>query len=267
MSRDPRAGGVASTYGDVGVCVGDDHVAEVELRRPPENFFDQALIACVADALEALDAEPACRVVLLCAEGRHFCAGADFRSPGGDARGDSSRHLYDEALRLFRTRKPLVAVVQGAAVGGGLGLALAADFRVAAPEARFAANFARLGFHHGFALGETLPRLVGPQRAAELLYTGRRVKGDEADAMGLCDRLVPLPDLRPAARAFALEIARSAPLAVVSIRETLRAGLAERAAAAMARERREQERLQGTADFREGVAAMAARRLPAFRGR
>ncbi|MDX1650480.1 MAG: enoyl-CoA hydratase/isomerase family protein, partial [Myxococcota bacterium] len=221
MSGEPRGegAGVAAAYGDVAVALGDDFVAEVELRRPPENFFDRVLIASLADALEALDAEPACRVALLCAQGRHFCAGADFRAPGGGAGDAGGRHLYDEAVRLFRTRKPIVAAVQGAAVGGGLGLALAADFRLAAPEARFAANFARLGFHHGFGLGETLPRVVGPQRAAELLYTGRRVPGDEALAIGLCDRLVPQADLRDAARAFAVEIARSAPLAVASIRE------------------------------------------------
>ncbi|MDX1650560.1 MAG: enoyl-CoA hydratase/isomerase family protein [Myxococcota bacterium] len=255
-----------ASFGDVAVALGEDHVAQVELCRPPENFFDRALVASLADALEALDAEDGCRVVLLCAQGRHFCAGADFRARDGgvDAPG---RHLYDEAIRLFRTRKPVVAAVQGAAVGGGLGLALAADFRVAAPEARFAANFARLGFHHGFGLSVTLPRVVGAQQAALLLATGRRVKGEEALALGLCERLVACERLREEARALAREIAGSAPLAVASIRETLRRGLAARVAEALARERTEQERLQRTEDFREGVAAMAARRPPDFRGR
>jgi 2-(1,2-epoxy-1,2-dihydrophenyl)acetyl-CoA isomerase len=161
----------------------------------------------------------------------------------------------------------VVAAVQGAAIGGGLGLALWPDFRVAAPEARFSANFAKLGFHHGFGLTVTLPRVVGQQRALELLYTGARIDGERAHAIGLVDRLVPLAGLRDAARAFAAEIAASGPLAVDAIRETMRGALAEEIRAATKRERSEQDRLQHTADFREGVAATAERRAPMFRGR
>ena len=138
------------------------------------------------------------------------------------------------------------------------------DFRVAAPEARFSANFARLGFHHGFGLSVTLPDIVGRQRAMDLLYTGRRVKADEALAIGLCDRVVPAEALRAEARALASEIAISAPLAVESIRETLRGDLAGRIQRATDREKAEQERLQRTADFKEGVAAMSERRPPNF---
>jgi enoyl-CoA hydratase/carnithine racemase len=265
MSREETAVEPFGTYGDVCAELGADHVAQLEIRRPPANFFDRALIASLADALEALDAEPACRVVLIASRGKHFCAGAQL-GRGGDGVPAGGRHLYDEAVRLFATRKPLVAVVQGAAVGGGLGLALAADFRVAAPEARFAANFARLGFHHGFGLTVTLPRVVGAQRALELLYTGRRVAGEEALALGLCDRLAPRERLRDEARALAREVAVSAPLAVEAIRATLRGGLADAVRSATAHERAEQERLQASADFREGVAAMAERRVPRFRG-
>ncbi len=167
---------------------------------------------------------------------------------------------------MIRTRLPIVAAVQGAAIGGGLGLALAADFRVAAPEARFSANFARLGFHQGFGLSVTLPALVGQQRAAELLYTGRRVPGDEAVAIGLADRSAPLGEVRDAAIAFAAEIAASAPLAVASIRETLRGDLADRVVVATERELAEQTRLRATDDFAEGARAMAQRRTPDFTG-
>ena len=152
--------------------------------------------------------------------------------------------------------------MHGAAVGGGLGLALTADFRFAAPEARFSANFARLGFHQGFGLSVTLPRLVGQQAAADLLFTGRRVKGDEAMRLGLADRLVGRDELRVEAR----EIAGSAPLAVRSIRATLRGDLADQVEAAVAHEHWEQNRLQRTADFAEGSRAMAERRTPEFRG-
>jgi enoyl-CoA hydratase/carnithine racemase len=142
-----------------------------------------------------------------------------------------------------------------------------ADFRVASPQARFSANFARLGFHHGFGLSVTLPRLVGHQVAQDLLYTGRRVPGEAALALGLCDRLVSADALRDEASRWAREIAESAPLAVVSIRQTLRGGLAEEIQKATDHERAEQGRLQRTEDFREGIAAMAERRTPSFRGR
>ena len=253
-------------YGDVTVKTGSDFVATVEVHRPPNNHFDLALIASLAGAFEELDRDGVCRAIVLCAEGKHFCAGADF---GGRRDGVTAgqRHLYEEAVRLFEARTPVVAAVQGAAIGGGLGLAMAADFRVASPEARFSANFARLGFHHGFGLTVTLPAAVGQQRALELLYTGRRVAGDEALRIGLCDRLAPAEDLRAQAHALAADIAASAPLAVRSIRETMRGDLAERVRAALVRERAEQERLNRTDDFREGVAATAERREPHFTGR
>jgi 2-(1,2-epoxy-1,2-dihydrophenyl)acetyl-CoA isomerase len=253
-------------YGDVTVKTDGDLVATVELHRPPNNHFDLALIASLADAYEALDREGACRAIVLCAEGKHFCAGADF---GGRRDGVTAgeRHLYEEAVRLFEAHTPVVAAVQGAAIGGGLGLAMAADFRVASPEARFSANFARLGFHHGFGLTVTLPRAVGQQRALELLYTGRRVSGEEALRIGLCDRLASAEDLRAQAHAFAAEIAASAPLAVRSIRETMRGDLAGRVREALVRERAEQERLNQTEDFREGVRATAERREAHFTGR
>ena len=255
------------SFGDVHIDLDDDCVALAEIRRPPHNYFDMHLIGSLAEAFEALDADPRCRAILLCSEGKSFCAGAQLGG-GGGARpvpvSEPGRHLYDEAVRLFSTRTPVVAAIQGAAVGGGLGLALMPDFRVAAPEARFSANFARLGFHQGFGLSVTLPDLVGQQRAMELLYTGRRVKGEEALALGLCDRLVSQDQLRGEAHTLASEIAKSAPLAVASIRETLRGELPSRIRAATDREKVEQERLQKTADFKEGVRAMAERRTPNF---
>jgi 2-(1,2-epoxy-1,2-dihydrophenyl)acetyl-CoA isomerase len=249
---------------DVGLEVGADHVATVEIRRPPNNFFDADLIGDLADALDHLAAGDT-RAVVLCSAGRHFCAGANFGA-GGRGESDAAR-LYAEAVRLFRQPLPIVAAVQGAAVGGGLGLALAADFRVAAPEARFAANFARLGFHQGFGLSVTLPRVVGAQMALELLTTGRRIGGEEARRIGLADRLVPTDHLRAEARALAAEVAASAPLAVRAIRATLRGDLADQVTAAVDHERAEQERLMRTDDFREGVAAVAERRPGRFTGR
>src|SRR5258708_39989550 len=135
-------------FGDVSVNFGDDFVATVEWHRAPNNFFDLAMIRALADVLEALDADPRCRAAVLCSEGKHFCAGANLAggrdlSETTESKGDAG-HLYDEAVRLFSNKTPLVAAVQGGAIGGGLGLAMVADFRIAGPDARLSPNFARL---------------------------------------------------------------------------------------------------------------------------
>jgi enoyl-CoA hydratase/carnithine racemase len=219
------------------------------------------MISALADALEELDRNDECRCVVLTAEGKNFCAGADF---SGNASPYSTADLYNAATRLFCTNKPFIAAVNGAAIGGGLGLALSADFRIASPESKFSANFAQLGFHHGFGLTVTLPRLVGEQKASELLYTGRRVNGAEALEIGLIDQLVPHDEIESAAFALAAEIASSAPLAVESIRATLRNGIAEKVAQATQHEMAEQTRLKATADFAEGTKAVSQRRPAEF---
>jgi enoyl-CoA hydratase/carnithine racemase len=249
-------------FGDVTAMPVGGHVAEVELHRPPANYFDAPLLEAVVEAVRWAE-DAGCRVVVLCSEGRHFCAGLDFGSTATPDT-DALRLLYRQALALVAQPLPLVVAVQGAAVGGGLGLAMAGDFRVGSPSSRFSANFARLGFHQGFGLSVTLPRVIGRQRALELLTTGRRIGGEEAHRIGLCDRLAEDP--RAEAHVLAAEIAASAPLAVRSIRATLRAGLVDRFAEALDHERTEQVRLMATADFAEGIAASAARRDPRFTG-
>jgi 2-(1,2-epoxy-1,2-dihydrophenyl)acetyl-CoA isomerase len=256
-----------TTFGDVSVWPGGDLVAIVEIGRPPDNFFDAGLITSLADAYAWLDGQPEFRAAVLCSDGKHFCAGADFTGRSGRSGTGGAKELYAAAARLFEARTPVVAAVQGAAVGGGLGLACAADFRVASPQARFCANFARLGLHHGFALTVTLPAIVGEQRALDLLCTGRRVGGEEAARIGLADRLADPEGLRAAAHELAAEIAAGAPLAVRSIRATMRGTLADRARAAMDTELAEQDRLRQTADFAEGIRASAQRRPPRFEAR
>jgi len=243
----------------------DNGVATVELCRPPNNFFDLAMIRRIADLYAHLASDTDARVVVLCAQGKHFCAGADFS--GDRSTGGGPRELYAEAIRLFEAPLPVVAAVQGAAIGGGLGLACAADFRIAGPDARFSANFAQLGFHHGFALTATLPRIVGQQHALDLLYTGRRIHADEAGAIGLCDAVATTTDAaRDEARALATQIATSAPLAVRSIRATMRADLLADVRRAVDREAGEQTQLQTTKDWAEGIRASMERRPPVFRG-
>jgi enoyl-CoA hydratase/carnithine racemase len=261
-------------YKDIGVEL-SGHVGTIEIQRPPHNYFDIVLINSIADALEAFDNDINCRAVVLAAQGKSFCAGANFGDgstldKSGQRPGEASSpvaHLYVQAIRLFRSKKPIIGAIHGAAVGGGLGVAMVPDFRVACPETRFVANFTRLGFHPGFGLSETLPAVIGKQKAAMMFYTSRRVSGEEAFAMGLADVLVPQDQVRAAAHKLAAEIAENAPLAVVETRLTMRQGLADRVQAATEHEVQLQTQLRRTEDFKEGVKAMAERRAPNFSGR
>jgi len=203
------------------------YVAVVEIQRPPNNFFEPT--------------HPA----VLALEGEF--------SP-----------LYAGAVRLFSNKKPIVGAIQGAAVGGGFGLALLPDFRVVSPSARFTANFVKLGFHPGFGLTHTLPKLVGQQKANLLFQTGRRINGETALAWGLADVLTEDDSLRAEAITLAAEIAENAPLAVQSVRATLRQGLADAVKRQTDHENAEQAWLGKTADHQEGVRAVAERRPGAF---
>jgi enoyl-CoA hydratase/carnithine racemase len=266
-----------TTYQDIGVDK-TGHVTTIEIRRPPLNFFDVSLINQIADALTEIDDDPEARAVVLAAQGKAFCAGANFGDPArqeAEARTKAApadnlgpiNHLYIEAVRIFRARKPIVAAVHGAAIGGGLGLAVAADFRVTCSEARFAANFTKLGFHPGFGLTVTLPELVGKNNAELILYTSRRLTGEDAYRLGLANVLVPQNQVRAEAMKLAQEIAECSPLGLLSTRATMRAGLADRVMAATNHELVEQTRLRATEDFREGVKATEERRLADFKGR
>ena len=252
-------------FDDILVVI-NGHIATITIQRPPNNFFDYLLIQQIADALVELDDFNECRVVILTSEGKNFCAGANF-SQDKEMMNKTNPYskLYTEAVRLFRTKKPVIAAVQGAAVGGGLGLALAADFRIASPESRFSANFSKLGFHQGFGSSVTLPRVVGQQNAAMMLYTAKRVKGDEALALGLVDYLVASSDILKKANEFAAEIASSAPMAVESIRSTLKGDIADQVEEIVAWELSEQIRLQSSDDFKEGIAASLERREAKFK--
>ncbi|HEY5209753.1 MAG TPA: enoyl-CoA hydratase/isomerase family protein [Stellaceae bacterium] len=253
-------------HGEIAVRA-EGAVAIIEIDRPPHNHVTVDLIRELAGVLDAIDADKALRVSVLASAGKNFCAGADLVSRRGlGSEGQGIGTLYEEAVRIFSATKPMVAAVQGAAVGAGLGLALVADFRIAAPEARFAANFVKLGFHPGFGLTHTLPRLIGAQKAALMFLTGRRVKAEEALGWGLVDEMVPLDRLRDTAVALAREIAENAPLAVQSARATLRRGLADSVRVQTAHELAEQTWLRETADYAEGVRAVQERRPGNFTG-
>lgn len=258
-----REGSEDGAAADVVVMAPREAVATIEIHRPPDNYLDARLVHRVADAVDQLEHDEDCRSFVLASAGRNFCAGARLGAGGPET---DPAEVYRAAVRLFTGSKPFVAAVQGAAVGGGLGLALAADFRVAAPTSRLSANFSRLGFFPGFGITALLPRVVGPQAAMELLYTGARIGGERAYELGLCDRLVNADDVRPAALELAGELAAGAPRSVRRLRRHLRGELPEVVRLATAAELEEQLSMLDTYDFREGVEATAQRRPPRFTG-
>lgn len=242
------------------------HIAVLELNDPPANYLDRDKLKLLADQAEEVTRGQGVRAIVICSHGKHFSAGANFGGSSAPS-DDGATTFYDEAARLFAIEVPVVAAVQGAAVGAGLGLACSADFRVASSATRFQANFTRLGFHPGFGLSHTLPRIVGQQHAIDMLYTGRKVLGDEAFHMRLVDRQAAEGAEREEAIAFAQEIASAAPLAVRSIRRTMRRTFAEEVRVAMAHESAEQRKHFLTDDFAIGIAANLARQSPTFTGR
>ena len=256
-------------YGDIVVTNLEGHVAQCEIKRPPNNFFDHQLIMDLADCFEAIDEDSNVRAIVLCSDGKHFCAGANFGSSDRAAelekRTESNRNpLYDEAVRLFHCKKPVVAAVQGAAVGGGFGLALMADFRIVCPATRMTANFVKLGFTPGFGLTHTLERIVGAQKANLMFLTGRRINGETALEWGLGDVYTDTDNVRSSAIELAKEIAENAPLALLSLRGQMRPNLANTVNDVTDIESREQKWLQQTNNHKEGIKAVAEKRPGVF---
>jgi enoyl-CoA hydratase/carnithine racemase len=262
-------------YGDIKLTALPGNVVQCEIDRPPNNFFDLELIRDMANCFDALDDDPNCRAIVLCSNGKHFCAGANFSTPDQTAEGDvlaaesadQRNPIYQEAVRLFGNKKPVIAAVQGAAVGGGLGVAMMADFRVVCETTRLTANFVKLGFTPGFGLTHTLPRAIGVQKSHLMFYTGRRIDGDVAIAWGAADILTSALSLREKAIELATEIAENAPLALVSLREQLRPGIQNAVQAATDIEGSEQFWLTKTDDHFEGVQAVSERRIGNFTGK
>jgi enoyl-CoA hydratase/carnithine racemase len=245
-----------------------DHVAVIEFVNGAYNYFTVELLNEIADCLDQAR-QDGLRAAVLCSRGRHFCAGADFSSIGSsvDERWLNARSTYAAGARLFKQPLPVVAAVQGAAIGGGLGLACSADFRIVTPQTRLEANFTRLGFHPGFGLSRVLPRLVGHQKSLMLLLEGRRVDGDEAVEWGLADQVVDADSLTTASVAFATRLAERAPLAVQATRATLRRELVADIEEVMTWEASEQRRLWASEDAAIGLDAAQRREAPSFVGR
>jgi len=229
--------------------------------------------------IDRLSADESVRAVVLTGEGRAFSAGGDLdmlqaQAETGAARpGLAWRGIRDEMAtfyRLFLSLRdlpcPTIAAINGHAIGAGFCVALACDFRFVANEARLGLNFTRLGVHPGMGATWTLPRLVGPGLAAELLYTSRLVGGEEAAGIGLANRALPRAEVLGAASTAAAEIAGNAPLAVRSVKQALARSERVSLEDQLQFEASEQARHFESADAAEGIAAIREKRTPSFRG-
>jgi enoyl-CoA hydratase/carnithine racemase len=245
------------------------------------NAMTEAMGQALAAALEALAQDDSVRAVVLTGAGRAFSAGGDLdllermaesgnASPGGETR---HRHqafmgrFYRLFLRVRALPQPTIAAVNGPAIGAGCCVALACDLRIAAREAKLGLNFNRLGLHPGMAATWTLPRIVGPALAAELLYTGRILDGAEAERIGLVNRAVSRESLQGEALALARSIAESAPLSVRATKRSLALSPLTTLEEQLDQEAREQALGYESNDLIEGLRAGRARRTPSFEGR
>ncbi|MEN8182649.1 MAG: enoyl-CoA hydratase/isomerase family protein [Myxococcota bacterium] len=256
-------------------------VATLTFDDPPRrNAMTRAMGEALAARIRELSADEDLRVVILTGAGDAFSAGGDLdmiesqaragvESPGGEVR-ERHRRFMREFYGLFLSVRdlpcPTVAAVNGHAIGAGFCVALACDLRIAARNARLGLNFARLGIHPGMGATWMLPRLVGPARAAELLYTGRIVDGAGAERLGLVNEAVARQEVGSRARALAEEIAGSAPGVVRATKRSLARSAQARLSDQLDTEAAEQALNYESQNLLEGLAAARERRTPRFTG-
>jgi len=244
------------------------------------NAMTYAMGERFAERIAGLARDETLRAVVLTGAGRAFSAGGDMgmlrakaaegRAAPGIARRsirDTMRSFYTLFLSVRDLPCPTIAAINGHAIGAGFCVALACDVRVAAEEARLGLNFTRLGVHPGMAATWTLPRLVGPAQAAELLFTSRLITGSEAARIGLANRALPSEGVLPAAHALAAEMATCAPLANRAVKRALARSLEATIEDQLSFEATEQAATFETEDVHEGLDAVQERRDPRFRGR
>ena len=248
-------------------------VGTITLNRPAgRNAMTPELLDAFSAAIERPRRDQDVRCLVITGKGRCFSAGADLRSSLqredlGSPSTETSFAMYEPFLKVLDIEVPVVAALNGHAVGGGFGLALLADIRVANADAKYGANFARLGIHSGLGISYVLPRLVGAARASELLFTGRLITGSEALGMGLVTHAKDAAEVLPTAMALARSIAASAPLAVRQMKSSIRRALGWRIREAALEEAALQAASLQTDDAKEGVAAVLEKREPEFTGR
>ncbi len=252
---------------------GDSYVGVLSLHRPDNrNSMTPELLDAFALASRAARADSGARCVIVTGSGTSFSAGADFKSTlqrDGDDRApnEKSYAMYEPFLSLLDIPVPIIGALNGHAVGGGFGLALVCDLRIGAIDAKYGANFVRLGLAPGMAISYLLPRLIGLARANELLLTGTLVDGTQAEALGILNRAVPAADVLSTAYELANQIASAGPLAVRATKLAIRRGLELHVREAARAEAYAQAETVATSDAREGIAALLAKRPPQFTGR
>ncbi len=259
----------------------DADVAIVTFNDPKRrNAMTEAMGHAIAEQMNALVGDPSLRAVVLTGAGRAFSAGGDLAmiesmarqgssNPGDETRREISefmRRFYGLYLSVRDLPCPTIAALNGAAIGAGLCIALACDTRIAARDAKLGLNFTRLGIHPGMGATWTLPRIVGPAHAAELLFTGRILDGAEAERIGLVNRAVDGEAVLPEALEMARAMALSAPIAVRGTKRALARSLDSDLAGQLDFEAHQQSLCCESADLGEGLAAGRAKRPPRFRG-
>jgi 2-(1,2-epoxy-1,2-dihydrophenyl)acetyl-CoA isomerase len=252
----------------------DEGVAWVTLNRPDRlNAFAGDMRDRLHDALEGAATDPGVRVIVITGAGRGFCTGADVEvmsdllQCGDDATFET---LVQAGMRVIRRiqsiEQPVIAAVNGPAAGAGASLALACDFRIASERATIGITFNRIGLHPDWGATYSLPRLVGPGRAAELVMSGRMVEAREAEKLGLFERVFAEDWFEDEVRKIAKELAAKPPLALALAKRTLAASLGSDLDAMLAAEGERQMRCFRSADAKEGITAFNEKRKPFFRG-
>jgi enoyl-CoA hydratase len=244
-------------------------VARLTIDNPPVNALHPAVAEAILGHIDALGADPRVRCLVLTGAGRHFMAGGDigfFRTLTTANAEEYVTGIQRMQNRLGELAQPVIAAINGTALGGGCELALACDIRVADEHALLGQPEVSLGIIPGASGTVNLPRVVFAGRARRMLFTGERITATEALACGLVDEVVPAGGAVARAQEIGEAIARNAPLAVAAAKRVVNASARAGREEAQRHETAEFSRLVGTADFKEGVDAFFARRVPRFTG-
>jgi len=254
-------------------------IATLTMNRPEaRNALTLEMMDAMLKALPRLAADPSVRLVVLTGDGRDFCAGGDVKGISRNVAGGADLPSFDNKVTTLRARmevsrwlhempKPTLAVIPGPAAGAGFAMALACDMRIAADDAKLTTAFSRIGLSGDFGGSYFLSKLVGPAKAREMYFTAEVLRGDQAHALGLVNRCVPLADLPQAARAYAQELAALPTVAIGYMKRNLNAAGRQSLSEVMDTEAVHMVRTFDTEDHKSAALAFVDKREPQFNGR